>query len=457
MPLSIRSRLTLWYGLVLLVVLAAAGVAILVLHARLGLADVDRQLRNRALTVAAEVRQELDEGETLDESVHEVEDVELPDTGVAIVDERDTVLLFRGVGLLDIEAAAVGRYRVAATLDAAGFGLRLWPEPFVAGDRALRVVVWTSLEAFARERAALRQALGLGVPIALLVAMVGGWGISRRALQPLTDMAGQAAGITTLTPGAHLNAPNPHDELGTLARGFNALLDRLAGSFELQRRFMADASHELRTPVSVVRTTAQVALDRDHRSESEYREALGVVGQQADRMTKMVDGMFMLALADAEGRPLKMSHLYLDELVDECGRGARALGNDQQVDVRVTTGGECPLRGDEELLRQMLMNLLDNAVRFARPDGESEVGRVEVSLVAVDREARIVVDDTGPGIPATDRERVFERFVRGATAPRSGGGLGLSIVRWVAEAHGGSVHAEESPAGGARVVVRLPL
>ncbi len=199
----------------------AAGVAILVLHARRGLADVDRKLRNLALTVAAEVRQELDEGETLDESVQEVEDVELSDTGVAIVGERDTVLLFRALGLLDIEAAPVGRHRVAATLDAAGSGVRLWPEPFVAGDRAL---------------------------------------------------------------------------------------------------------------------------------------------------------------PDAEGRPFKISQVYLDELVEECGWEARALGNEQQVDVRMTTGGECPFRGDDELRRQMLMNLLHNAVWFARPDGKSEVGRVVVRL-----------------------------------------------------------------------------
>ena len=299
------------------------------------------------------------------------------------------------------------------------------------------------------------------MPLALLIAVAGGWSISRRALRPLTDMSAQAGAITSLHPASRLRTPNPNDELGTLAAAFNALLDRLAGALELQLRFMADASHELRTPVSVVCTTTQVTLDREGLSEGEYREALEVIAQQSDRMRKMVDGMFTLALADAEGRPLQTSQFYLDELIEECGRAARALGQERQVDLLVTTTGECPFTGGEDLLREMLMNILDNAVRHARSDdksGATDPGRVEVVLSTVDGQACIVIDDTGPGIHASDRERVFERFVRvGSPASRSGGGLGLAIARWVSEAHGGSVTADESPAGGGRFVVILPL
>lgn len=460
MRVSIRARLTLWYGFVLLIVLVATGWSILTLHARLGLADIDRQLQNRAATVAAEVRQELEEGETLDESVQEVEDIELPETGVAIVDEEDVVLVFRDVGLLQLGERVVGARDDAVTLDARPFDVRLWPEPLLAGERELRVFVWTSLEAYTRERAGLRQALLLGVPLALLIAIAGGWSISRRALHPLTDLASQAESITNLHPTARLSPPNPNDELGTLAGAFNALLDRLAGALELQRRFMSDASHELRTPVSVVRTTTQVTLDREQRPEEEYREALMVIAQQADRMSKMVDGMFTLALADAEGRPLQTSRFYLDELVEECARAAQALGRERQVDVIVTTAGECPFSGDEELLREMLMNLLDNAVRHARSDEASvaAAGRVEVTLSTADGEACIVIDDTGPGIQESDRERIFERFVRvGSAASRSGGGLGLPIARWASEAHGGAITVDASPAGGGRFIVTLPL
>lgn len=461
MPLSIRGRLTLWYGLVLLVVLVGAGQAVLVLHGQLGLAEIDRQLQNRAATVAAEVLQELEEGETLDESMDEVEDIELPGTGVAVVDEEDTVLVFRDVGLLGTPERVVVARDGAVTFESSSFGVRFWPEPIAVGDRRFRVVVWTSLEDHARERAALRQALLVGVPLALLIAVAGGWSISRRALRPLTDMSAQAGAITSLHPTVRLSAPNPNDELGTLAAAFNALLDRLAGALELQRRFMADASHELRTPVSVVRTTTQVTLDRQGRSEAEYREALEVISQQSDRMSKMVDGMFTLALAEAEGRPLQTSQFYLDDLVEECGRAARALGQERRVDVFVTTNGECPFTGDEELLREMLMSLLDNAVRYARSDDESgatDACRVEVVLSTAGGEACLVIDDTGPGIHVSDRERVFQRFVRvGPPAVRSGAGLGLSIARWVSEVHGGSVTASESPAGGGRFVVILPL
>ena len=227
MPLSIRGRLTLWYGLVLLVVLIGAGGAILVLYSQLGLANIDRQLQNRAATVAAEVLQELEEGETLDESVEEVEDIELPETGVAVVDEADVVLIFRDIGLLDTHESVVGARDGAVTVESSSFGVRFWPEPFAGGDRQFRVIVWTSLEDYRRERAALTQALLLGVPLALLIAVAGGWSISRRALRPLTDMSAQAGAITSLHPASRLRTPNPNDELGTLAAAFNALLDRL--------------------------------------------------------------------------------------------------------------------------------------------------------------------------------------------------------------------------------------
>ena len=247
MPLSIRGRLTLWYGLVLLVVLIGAGGAILVLYSQLGLANIDRQLQNRAATVAAEVLQELEEGETLDESVEEVEDIELPETGVAVVDEADVVLIFRDIGLLDTHESVVGARDGAVTVESSSFGVRFWPEPFAGGDRQFRVIVWTSLEDYRRERAALTQALLLGVPLALLIAVAGGWSISRRALRPLTDMSAQAGAITSLHPASRLRTPNPNDELGTLAAAFNALLDRLAGALEapapVHGRRVTRASH----------------------------------------------------------------------------------------------------------------------------------------------------------------------------------------------------------------------
>jgi signal transduction histidine kinase len=192
-----------------------------------------------------------------------------------------------------------------------------------------------------------------------------------------------------------------------------------------QRQFMADASHELRTPVSVARTAAQVMLDREGRSEQEYRESLTIVAEQTGRLKRMVDDMFLLARAEASTRPIEPSELYLDELIDECTRAVRVLADARGVEVRTDTEGEVPWVGDENLLRQLILNLLENALAHT-PKG----GCVTVGLTADTDAAQISVTDSGPGVPREDRERVFERFVRLADrATHTGAGLGLPIAR----------------------------
>ena len=167
----------------------------------------------------------------------------------------------------------------------------------------------------------------LGVAMALIAAAVGGWLIGRQTLKPLTRMAEQASRINERDPRERLVAPPAGDELGQLAVSFNGLLDRLASALNHQRQFMADASHELRTPVSVVRTATQVTLAREVRSAEEYREALVIVGEQASRLSRLVDAMFLLSRAEAHGVPLRREFLNLDDLLAESARALRVLAN----------------------------------------------------------------------------------------------------------------------------------
>ena len=266
-------------------------------------------------------------------------------------------------------------------------------------------------------------------------------------------MVGQAREITHRTSGFRLRLPHSEDELGVLARAFNELLERLDDALSNQRRFMADASHELRTPVSVVRSAAEVTLGRETRSEPEYRETLAVIAEHARRLGRMVDDMMTLARADAFGLKLEATGLYLDELLAECAGDAAVLARERGVVVRCSPAAETPFRGDERLLRQMLMNLLDNAVRHT--PGE---GHVEARLAATDEFVEITVSDEGPGVPPADRERIFERFVRvDAARSRPGGaGLGLPIARCIAEAHGGVLALAQSGPPGSTFLVRLP-
>jgi signal transduction histidine kinase len=263
---------------------------------------------------------------------------------------------------------------------------------------------------------------------------------------------------------------NPDDELGRLARTFNDLLARLDTAFEQQRRFMADASHELRTPVSIMRGEADVTLSRPDREPEEYRSALRVVRDEGRRLSRVVEDLFLLARVDAGQRPLQRAEIYLDELVAECVRAARALGSARGTTLTLTVpdgesgdgvadaAAEWTYVGDEELLRSLVMNLLDNAIKHSPPGSA-----VELRLDRDDAEFRVAVSDNGPGIPAEAQPQVFERFfrvdrarAREAASDSGGAGLGLAIGRWIAEAHGGSITLAASSTRGSRFEIVLP-
>jgi signal transduction histidine kinase len=317
---------------------------------------------------------------------------------------------------------------------------------------AYKVAVWTSLVPFEREHATVENTIRMSIPFVALAALAGGWLIVWRALRPLSQMAIVADGIDRRRLRARLSVAAPPDELRRLAVAFNALLDRLSDAVHAQRRFMADASHELRTPVTVARSAAQVTLSGATRTEPEYREALDIIALQMDRLTHVVDDMFLLALADVDGRSLVMRYLYLDEMVNECVRAASVLAEARGVSVCVQGPEGVQIRGDEELLRRMIMNLLDNAIRHTPRDQA-----VRLSVGTSEATATVAVEDSGPGIPIEARERIFERFVRLPThSSPSGGGLGLPIARWIAEQHQGTLQLEESSRG-SRFVVTLPL
>ena len=268
-------------------------------------------------------------------------------------------------------------------------------------------------------------------------------------------MADRARKIGVENLSERLPVANPRDELGHLAETFNELLGRLEASLIQQRQFMADASHELRTPVTTTRTAASVALQHPHRDEGEYRETLEIVEQQAARLSRVVDDMFMLARADAGNYPVRMTPMYLDEVIDDVVRAARVVAATRNVSIDPTTVPSAAFTGDEDLLRRMIVNLIDNAVRHA-PAGST----VRVELDQTDNGYAIAVKDQGPGIPPEIRAHIFERFFRGDASRRSsahdGAGLGLALARWIANAHGGDVVLARSSQSGSTFVISLP-
>jgi len=295
------------------------------------------------------------------------------------------------------------------------------------------------------------------IPLAILFAGVGGYLLARRSLSPVVVMGAQASRIGSENLYERLQVQNPRDELGQLAGSFNELLDRLNQSFDRQRRFVADASHELRTPVAILCGEAEVTLAQEKRSEQEYRESLRILGEEAKRLKHIVEDLFTLTRADAGQYPLQPLDFYLDELVGECVHSARTLALAKKISLNFEEASESPIRADESLLRRMILNLLDNAIKYT-PDG----GCVTVICRRAADEYVLSIADTGGGIPADLQPRIFERFFRvdkaRSRAENDGGGagLGLSISRWIAEAHHGRLELTSSNSGGSTFTAFLP-
>ena len=265
--------------------------------------------------------------------------------------------------------------------------------------------------------------------------------------------------VEGLDVGADDYLPKPYHFPELLARirallrrgpAFASLVIEIEGlTIVTQRQFMADAAHELRTPVATTRTAANVALQQPQREELEYRDTLTIIEQQATRLSRIVDDMFTLARADAGIYPVRQMPMYLDEVVDDVVRAARVLASTRNVSIEAATIPSAALTGDEDLIRRLMVNLLDNAIRYT-PAGST----VRVDLEQASGGYALSISDHGPGIPADVQPHIFERFYR-ADAARTrrdgadgGAGLGLALARWIAEAHGGHLTLAQSSEAG---------
>jgi len=335
-------------------------------------------------------------------------------------------------------------------------GTRCYVRNFKAAQTAYQLVILASLHPESELFARLRTTLGWLVPVTIVLASAGGYFLARKNLAPVADMTARADRISESTLHDRLTVQNPGDELGRLAATFNRLLDRLDLAFERQRRFIADASHELRTPLAILQGESEVALSNPSRTPGEYRESLSILQQEARRLARIVEDMFTLSRADAGQYPIMPRALYLDELIAECAHSVRTLAAAKAITLCVESSGELPFSGDESLLTRMLLNLLDNAIKYT-PAG----GRITIASSSTTSEAQIAVTDNGPGIPEEFHTRIFERFfradqARSRTNSAGGAGLGLSIAKWIAEAHRGTLNLTRSDTRGTVFTVTLP-
>jgi two-component system, OmpR family, sensor kinase len=477
---SIRVRLTLWYtGVLALVIVVLCGVAYFIFW-RSAVRRTDLNLVELSDSFLVTLRAELEDQTGPDvfriAAQEAVDEHHFRDTVYVIADATGKVILssqetsspnatrkrphkpiLSSPSFQTFLATSMQSDRLFGNIPITEAGYRAFAQRFFAKGRSYTLIIVQSLHPQKEMMEEAGAVFAWLIPLAILLASGGGYFLARKSLAPVVAMSSQAGRIGAENLHQRLAAQNERDELGHLARSFNDLLNRLSESFDRQRRFMADASHELRTPVAILRGESEVALSQQARSPEEYRESLDVMHHEAERLTRIVEDLFTLTRADAGQYPLQPSDFYLDELVAECVHSARTLAQAKKISLTFEGAPESPIHADESLVRRMLMNLLDNAIKYT-PD----FGRVTVSCQRNGREYAVNIADTGCGIPAEMRPRIFERFFR-ADKARShaendggGAGLGLAISRWIAEAHHGRLELTRSDSTGSTFSAYLP-
>ena len=290
----------------------------------------------------------------------------------------------------------------------------------------------------------------------LFLAVLGGYWLATRVLGPIDGMTRQASRMAATSPSttARLHVRNPGDELGRLAATFNLLLERIEDSMTRTKGFIADAAHELKTPVSIVRIGSELALSGD-RSPDEYREALRAISLESTHLSDLVSDLTLLAEGELLEQPIERRLLDLTELVHDVARSLRSVAAGRGTCIEIEAPEGLEFRGDERLLRRAAVNLLENAVKFS-PEG----ARVGVALSRADGRVELRVVDEAPTLAAPERERVFERFYRSQESRSQGipgSGLGLAIVRWAVMLHGGAARVEPHATRGNTFVIELPV
>jgi heavy metal sensor kinase len=447
---SIKFRLTTRYLLVVLALLVAFGGTAYLLLSRNLYQTFDDSLRLRAESVGASIHTE--GGISFEGTNSEL---------AAVYDDKGTLLVEFGPAgqfkdIDDLVSRAVfgqASYRTSHAAD--GQQLRLYVTPYDLEPGWRVAIAVGGLTAQIQDQlAAFRTILAYSTLSVLALATAGGFILAGRLLKPIDRITGTAREIGESALNRRIQVSGD-DELGTLASTLNEMMGRLELAFDRQKQFTADASHELRTPLAVIQAESTLALEKDRPAE-EYRKSLELVSQEVAYMSSIIEKLLFLARSDS-GQPVlyDVEPLNLKDLLLEIEPDIRTLAEEKGLTFRFEAAGGVLVTGDRIRLRQLFLNILQNAVNYTVPGGS-----VKLSLSSHRKNALVVVSDTGIGIPAEHLPHIFQRFYR-ADKSRSraegGTGLGLAIARHIAEAHGGSIEVESHPGQGSRFKVTLPL
>lgn len=447
--MTLRARLVVWFAAVQAAGLAAFSTLVWFSMRHAIVEDLDRWLRAESAGLERFIRDEriLPGLPGVIEEAREFSTGLPADAGMQILDLSQRVL-FRSPSGANPPLPPEGR-PVAGRVG--GQPVRILLRRVHIGGEGLAILLWRSSANAERQLAFLGWMLVGLSPLILAAAAAGGWWLSRGMLRPVDDLTTAARRVSLQDLSARLPVPGGDPQLARLCEAWNEMLGRLEEAAARQQRFTSDASHELRTPLSFIRASAELAL-RQQRAPEDYRQALAEIRERTVEMGQILDGLLVMARADAGAAPVMLAQTDWRRPVEEAFDQMRPLAAGKSLDYRLETPGvPLPVLGDSAWLRRLALLLIDNAIKFT-PEG----GSVQVCLRARGKDYRLEISDTGCGISPQDLPHIFERFYQADPSRSTGGaGLGLSIARWIVEKHSGRIEVDSEPGKGSCFRVSL--
>jgi len=449
----IKVRLTLWYVFLLALVLVLFGVVLYFSLESSLLDEVDSNLSALATQVVSNLDYENNRLSLQnDEPGGPLSILSSEGYTIRLADEGGGSL--EGTGpYRDVFSQSMRAREGFDAVDALGARWRIYTIGISTGREELFLQVGQSLERIDSTLSKLLYFELVTIPLALVLAIAVGMFLASRALRPVEKITQLAGSIQAIDMSRRIELDLPDDELGRLAKTFDDMLARLEESFASQRRFVSEAAHELRTPLTVMKGTAEVILSRE-RTSKEYKEALEEIQVEIDHLAELAEDLLSLSSSNSERPALDIQDLELEEIVRSAISLITPLAKNKRIDVGFKSSGPVRYQGDRNKLTRMLLNLLDNAVKYS-PQGST----ISVSIRKQHEKIVVAVSDDGLGIDASELDRIFDSFHRleGAREENpSGTGLGLSIARWIARAHGGEIEVDSQPGRGSTFKVTLP-
>ncbi|MFQ5586121.1 MAG: sensor histidine kinase [Thermodesulfobacteriota bacterium] len=466
MSFTIRTKLTLWYTILLTISILAFGVIFSLTLSRIIISGVDTKITSVAEILATTVLRPprtLTLPEHFDIIFEQFFGIKTAGNYIQVLKPNGTVeaksSTLEGLFLPLTETshwnAVHGRATYEITEKVGDVPIRVVTYPIMSGDSLVNILqVGASMEGREEILHGTLYIFIFGGPVAVLIAGIIGWFLTGKTLRPVANITQMARKIGAESLNERLETPGPRDEIGRLAETFNEMIARLEGSFNRTRQFTADASHELKTPLTIMKGEVEVAL-KGEKGEERLKEVLVSVLEEIDRMSYIVTNLLDLARVDQDRGEAVKEGVKLDHIVSERFELAVRLAAEKGVGLEVTTNRPATVSGDPVRLGQVVFNLIDNAIKYTQKGG-----RVTISLETDTDCAVMRVSDTGVGIGQEDIPYLFDRFYRvdkARTREAGGAGLGLSICKEIVDAHGGRIEVESEPGVGSTFTVYLPI